>query len=428
MTTPVIVDTNSTSAVPWYRTYSGRLQVWYDASTLFEVFNGSPAITPFGWVYRKSTDAGATWGNRVALITGDILADVFYERWDNTSNSPYLHVVTHYDGSLGGLRGIYYNRLDLSSETLLYGATGTQLVILSPQPDGSPDTITGALSGDIHILAQENAFPLPSPIHRVSSDHGGSWITKTGIGQGVRDQGLALPDGASADPADICEVWISNGASTLYLSNYDASLDTWSTQAIATGWQTSSEDRIYRNIAAAYDRATGHIAFVGFPVVTSPNTLYAFDIYGSTVTPRLNVLTAVANANVCAVTITSSGRVRASYVRDGSAYWKESSDFMVTWGAEQAYSTLQPMTLVRLDSDPSPAVALFEPAYWTDITGNVPTGFGSHIYVEVPAESTAPPPPPPVNEAVPGVILVALYMEGVDVNSNELTLEQAPST
>ncbi len=376
MTTAVQLDV-SASGSPQYRPYSGaRNTVWTSLTTVYEFLND--AIDGMG--YKKSTDQGATWGPLVKLAFGEIEYDIYYEQWTDTGFSQYVHFIAQHDS---GTRGFYYNRLDLSSDTILNGSTGTLIESILVSPNNTPMTIFVSRSGAVHLVGQSGPFGVA--FHLISTDHGVTWNSFGTFGQTIYDAAIGMPDGQSADPADVCVIWWQNSTHTYRLSNWDDSAGTWSTAQFAAGViPIGAFPAVYRNIAAAYSRTTGHIAFVGYTTTASPNTLHAYDIYGSTVTAKTDVLTAVANAEVCAIAYTITGNIRAAYVRNNDVYWKESTDVMATWGAEIAYSTAPSMSFVRIDLEPSPSQPIFAPVYWSNLAGTVPPTYTSAVWIEVP--------------------------------------------
>lgn len=407
MTLPVKVEDNTASSSAWYRGYSGsRLQIMYDANTYYQL-DFSPNEPQSGLSYRKTTDQGATWADRVFSLRADMDFDAYYERWTNTGNSPYVHMIGHNDSSgvANGGRGLWYQRLDLSTDTLLENDVpnkrGYNLAVFSAWPNPGPVTLWVSRAGNVHIVAGI----ANNSIHLKSTDHGVTWTSKTALTFEMNDHAIGMPDGVAADPADGLVFWIDSSAQTLNVSAYDDSMDSWSTTLIANSYGNSAYDSVdvRRNISAAYKRANGAVLLTAWPGVSNPHTLSAWSVSGTTATAMSAVVSNV-YGNTCAATITSTGNYRVAYSRDpegtdedsARVYYKESTDFS-TWGTETAYSTLgTDLQIVHIDSDPSPNVARYIPAYWTDLVGRAPVGLEADIWVEYPpvgSSSTTTDPP-----------------------------------
>ena len=102
-------------------------------------------------VYRKTTDAGRTWGAQVSVDTKTDCSgiSVWYDRWTPGDNGSNIHIAT-YDLLNDE---IYYNRLDTSSDTLLLTtSTSTMLALVSIYAVGiNYVSITKATDGRIYV-------------------------------------------------------------------------------------------------------------------------------------------------------------------------------------------------------------------------------------------------------------------------------------
>jgi len=179
----------------WARNGSTRLQVWYDSTTLYEFF----VATNVECYYKKSIDAGLTWGARVEILSinsGFIDMDIYYERWHDTANSPIVHVVCHDD--TGSNRGYYYNSVNLETETL-GTATGTHISNFNPAPSSGPLSIGESLSENIHVVGVKGVFDSGDPVEHLISTNGGTSFAASSD----RDFGQALSDLIQIWPAEL---------------------------------------------------------------------------------------------------------------------------------------------------------------------------------------------------------------------------------
>ncbi len=348
----------------------GRMQVWLDAVTAFEFY---PTVA--GVFYKKSVDAGETWGAAVSVLTTTpVNVDIYYERWGALSASPIVHVLAHGDIDP---RGLYYNHVNLATEAQ---GTSQLLASVSPDPSSGPLSVCVARNGDIHAYLH-GAFA--GNHHYISSDGGVSFSSAaTLVGLGQSDNLVLVPDFESADTADLAAILYDWSATDLLRHQWDDSAGAWTT---STTIDASVAQSFTQNTCVAVNRTTGHIKVLAFTAGSSPETLKSYDVYGTTVTARTNVLTSVADASICAISINLQGHVYAFYSRADHVYYKVSTDDMVTWGAEQQYSTVPSSssgdTVTSIHAEPTLSVDVVLPAYlWSD----------RRLWVETPAVSVEP--------------------------------------
>lgn len=342
----------------------GRLQVWLDATTVYEFYPDG------GLNYVKSVDGGETWSAGVELLDTTVVSiDIYYERWGSLSAPPIVHVVGHDDS---GSRGLYYNSINLATEVQ---GTPLEIVSFSADPAGASSSVVVARNGDIHVYA---AGAFIGQNHYISTDGGASFSASgstLSVGQG--DHLVLVPDYESADTADIAAILFDYSATDLLRYRWDDSAAAWT---VATTIDASVAQVLNQNVAVALNRTTGHIKVLAFVAGSSPETLKSYDVYGTTVTARTNVLTSIADASICAVAINLQGHVYAFYSRAESVYYKVSTDDMVTWSTETAYSSVAASsvgaTVIGIHVDPTMTAANLQAAYlWSNRA----------LYVEAPA-------------------------------------------
>lgn len=347
--------------------HSTRHQVWYDASTVFVFYvNASDAFS-----YIKSTDAGATWGTEVPIQSagGCVDSDIFYERWTNVANDPIVHLAYHYDSVP---RGIYYRQLNLATEVL---TAAVYAYALPAAPADGSTSVGVARNGDIHL---SSSSPGASQ-HYISTDGGTSFVASGAtLNIAYGEQVRFWPDASSVDTADMIALWDDTSATQVVASYWDDSAGTWTDVVVDSDWNGLAGN------ASAYNRTNGHIEVIIFDNDATPNTLRAWDIYGATVTAKTNVLTEVADTYEASLSVSPEGYVFAAYARgsgsSGIVYYKKSTDGMVTWGAETAYSTVA-YSVAAIIADPAPGASVYLPVYQSGSPLN-------DLYVETPAVST----------------------------------------
>lgn len=383
----------------WNGRSSSRLQIWYDSLTVYQFFID---VTGAGNVpsYAKSTDAGATWGAAVTLTNrgsvGALAIDVYYERWNDTTNNPIAHVTWLADD---GTRGLFYQWVDLSTETQ-QSAAAQLLAGFSPTPYGGLAAIGVALNGDIHVVGVGPTTGFV-PRHFISTNGGTSFSAAATFGIEQQNNIQILPDASTGDSADVLAIWSRYSDHTLYAVPWDNSASSWLTPAVINNSTWPAYEAVlpaetYANLATGYRRSDGHLFVLAYNGnnTGTPNTLRCFEIYGSgSITQRTDVLTGSPYADSCGLTIApSTGDLWVAYARDNGGasftsmevYYKTSSDDGVTWSTETLYSS-ESARMNMVYFDPSPAVDLFLPAYFEGSGSPHPLD----IFVEVPAISTA---------------------------------------
>lgn len=347
----------------------GRSQIWLDATTVYQFY---PTL---GLYYQKSVDAGATWGTAVEILPSTpVNVDIYYERWGSLSAPPIVHVVSHDDT---GTRGLFYNHLNLATEVQ---GTPIQIVSFSADPSGGVLSVCVARNGDVHAYLYG---AVAGNYHYISSDGGASFSSSgSTLAVGQADNLVLVPDFQSADTADLVAILYDYSATDLLRFQWDDSAGAWSS---STTIDASVAQNLTQNTCVAVNRTTGHIKVLAFTAGSSPETLKSYDVYGATVTARTNVLTSIANASICAIAINLIGHVYAFYSRAESVYYKVSTDDMVTWGVETAYSSVAASssgeTVTNILIEPTLSVELVMAAYlWSD----------EKLWVEAPAVPVDP--------------------------------------
>lgn len=376
MTTAVVVDP-AVASTYWRTGTTSRNQIWFSTTVVYEFYSGPSH--DFG--YSKSSDAGATWDVYVTLVPGTagiVDSDIYYARWHNTANNPIVHVVGHDDS---GTRGLYYNNIDLSTDTK-QTANGTLILSIGAQPDNKSAAIGMARNGDVIVACSEGIL---------KSTNGGTSFTTIGDHADLaKDHSSYIwPDASSADTADWLLFRREDNDNLLYVTPYDDSAGAFASSVLVSSNLVGTNPTAQGGrptYTTAYNRSdSGAVLVAGISPSDGsgdPNDIFTVRVLGSaSITAKTNVLTDTSGVATVALQVNANGTIYCAYVRDDLVYYKSSSDGMVTWGTQTAYSTLTAHTMEQLHADPSPNVNLFMPAYLHSVSNPL----ASDLNVEVPA-------------------------------------------
>ena len=332
-----VLVTNTDSAVNDLRS-PGRLEVVRLGTSGNTIYS---FVAANGLLYQKSIDQGATWAAGIDVLatnTGNQWFDLFYEKWLGPSgpNRDIVHCVAFHDA---GSRGMYYNQLDISTDTL-----GTEVRAV-PTSGGAPDSHFNAfgmsLSGNLYACAHG----FIGTVSRRSSDDGVTWLSAANVMEIVDDYCVMYPDASSADPDDMLGLYWDESASQLSVKQYDWSANSFVETAIATITDTPTGGG--RNWGSAFSYVDGVVYVASLDLDgTGSNTLSFWKVDGGTVTAMTSPVTSTSFMRCVSVDCDETG-INVYYGIDKAAvsldslqiYRKRSVDGGATWGAEQLYST-----------------------------------------------------------------------------------------
>ena len=433
MTVAVRID-EASSASNYYITHSHSRTIVWTADDVGYLFYVDAVSSSTGAVaYVKTTDGGVNWSSPTRVCNQSSGFDVYYSKWTDSSFAAYIHIYGHDDAA--STRGVRYNRLDPATDTLLNGNTGTQIASVGVNPYGGVVTCAVARSGKIHCVGPT--------VHKISSDNGVTWTDgDSSFGQAVDDNGWLFPDGVSADTEDMLMLWHDNSAATARVLQYDSSGGAWGA-ATDIAYFHASGTRLHgvQQWSATYNRANGLIYLAMYDndpydgsepgnEETAAMNLRTYEINGTTATPRTNVLTNTQFCSAVALVRFSTGVVRAYYAldteldgydREQLIYYKESSDAMVTWGAQTLYSTAPQAYISVINVDPAPVHDNENgAAYQFSLFDGDDS---SAIWYEITPDSGDPPVVPPTDtpimfqcmDGVDGVGVVSFTIDGLRV-------------
>jgi hypothetical protein len=337
-------------------------------ATTKQVFNGSQTVfisDQVGYkfyvdsggqcVYTKTVNAGAAWAAAVQIDSnaGCFGVSVWYDRWTPGDTGSFIHILSMSTAAL------FYNRLDVTTDTRLLTATPVNAVSNSGQTGTlaagtNTGSITKGTDGTIYMTTATGLGTADGYVVECTTNCGvtTSW-TETGttplpsqsfysILMPLANGNILLINRDVTNDDILSKVW-SNGAGTW--SGAWTTIDANALEAAGYGSQFSAALNIRTgDVYLAYiDMSTGG-AFGG-----NNDSLKTAVYSGSSWTAKTNVLTNVTatpaalvdvsigiNAYNGDVYVAYEGRTTAATNTTGNVYWKSSTDGMGTWGAQSA--------------------------------------------------------------------------------------------
>lgn len=305
-----------------------------------------------GFYYKKTTDAGQTWGSDVQIGVTTSRAfpvAVWFDKWTDGTGST-VHMVFHDTTD----QAFTYRSLDTSTDTL-----GSKVEILSSSlgtGTATPWSIVKARGGNLYA----NFFETVSSVHYFyrSTDSGATWTARTTQIESSTDRATLTP-GAETDNQDILCIYQDSSAGEKSIKTYDNSADSWSETAIADC------DTSFGGLHSVTHRISdNHTIFPIFNTLGDPTTdLEVYDYStGGSFTKLTNAFTAATDPNSTALNILVDQTNDDLFLFYGSGpnsvsqeiYYKKSTDDGTTWGSEtQINSTETGMTCYCVDGGSS---------------------------------------------------------------------------
>lgn len=305
-------------------------------------------------VYRKTTNAGATWGTSVQVSPANCRhVSVWYDQWTPGDNSgSNIYIITT-DGTINALR---YNRLDTSTDTLQQGAN--PIDISSPKTntftnhDNYP-SISKGTDGALYAGVFDSDAGDQSYVLRCTTTCGtaGNWtdslagLMNTG---GAKNFGLLIQPLANGDMIAIVN---DTDNQDMISKVYHSGTNSWD-----AGWTTidanAGSDNLYAGtgLSAVVDKQTNNVylAYTADALnIGNGDDDFRTAIYSggswSARTPIINNDPTRGLVTPYLFFDRNSGNVYAAYIArttpatptSANIYWKLSTDGMNSWGAEQ---------------------------------------------------------------------------------------------
>ena len=296
-------------------------------------------------VYNRSTnatDASPSWAK--TEITAGTARQIacFYDKQIPGNAGTLIHIVwmDEVDGS------VYYRTLDVATDTLGTQRTVASGITVAAQIYFSRCCIAVAVNGNIGI-----GYETQDEIDfLISDDSGATWTSQTSNpyeSDGQEDWALGFP--ADVDAGDMAFLFWDRSANEISVKMYDESADSISETSILTSMADTtsfiqmaaqvlhSDKKVYGVAHTIFDDSTDDlVSFVVTPDSISSPTI---------VTSTAAIFTNQAESVQCAMAINQQNDdVYVFYLKGGTygssmdVVYHKSTDKMVSWGSEQAYS------------------------------------------------------------------------------------------
>ncbi|OGN00750.1 MAG: hypothetical protein A2742_02050 [Candidatus Yanofskybacteria bacterium RIFCSPHIGHO2_01_FULL_43_32] len=296
--------------------------------------------------YSKTINGGSSWGTPVTV---DAQTDcnhiaVWYDGWTPGISGGYIHISTMDAADL------WYNRLEVSSDTLLLGSTpvnasgANQAGVFTAA--ANTHSITMGTDGDVYMGVQ---------------DAGDSFVVKCSASCDTADN---WTEAGLVSPFDLDEDWLIlmplSGENILAIrwdisgnaiqsKVYNDTLNTWDVlwaNVDSNALENTTYDAAF---GATLKRSTGdmYLAYAGdYGTLGTDDDIRTAVYSGGAWTAKTNVLTndtkgitgvkiAIDDNTADDVYVVYSARATAGTAATGNIYYKKSSDGMATWGTEQ---------------------------------------------------------------------------------------------
>ena len=338
------------------------------AVTTRQVFNGSQTVfvsDQVGYkfyvdsggqcVYSKTANAGAAWAVAVQIDSSVNCfgVSVWYDRWTPGDTGNFIHILSMSTAAL------FYNRLDVTSDTRLLTATPVNAVTNSGQTGTlaagtNTGSITKGTDGTIYMTTATGAGTADSYVVECTTNCGvtTSW-TETGtnplplqsyysILMPLANGNILLINRDITNDDILSKVW-NNGTGTW--SAAWTTIDANALEAAGYGSQFSAALNIRTgDVYLAYIDMSTTGAFGG-----NNDSIKTAVYSGGTWTAKTNVVTNVTATPAALVDVTIGlnayngdvyvgygGRTTAGTNTTENIYWKSSTDGMATWGTQSA--------------------------------------------------------------------------------------------
>lgn len=319
-------------------------------------------------VYRKTTNAGATWSatTTVDAQTDCLAISVWYDKWTPGGSGTFIHIVTIDSGN----GDPWYNRLDTSNDTLLLGSAPVSTITGSAQGNNTfvalqnYPAITKGTDGTIYVAISDNVDSYIVEC-TVTCQTNTNW-TETGTNplDLLQDENLLVPLAGG-------DIMLINRS--IAAANEDIRSKIWNNTTWSASWTmidgNATDNTVYPvGMAATVSSSTAGRVYLAY--IASNATLGTDDeirshyyngtswatstkvLTGSTTIGITNVAIGL-DTNNNAAYVAYTARATAATAATGRVWWKRSTDNMTTWSAATGPINTTPADFYGVDLNTS---------------------------------------------------------------------------
>jgi hypothetical protein len=229
--------------------------------------------------YKKTTDAGATWGTAVTIHAGSINAfDVWFDQWTPADSGTLIH--TWYFGTTNN--SVFWRSLDTSSDTL--GTQRTAFTGVSVVA-GRGTFVSGTKTRSGYLYA---AFDLDAGAEKGivrSTDSGTTWsanLDATNFIEATIDQCKLFPATGTGDNNDCWAIYQDASADALTMKMWDSSAAAQVESASVQGMAENVTDGTGQmGFDGAIRKSDGHLIIVSCSAFdTAQEDMQVWDVSG----------------------------------------------------------------------------------------------------------------------------------------------------
>lgn len=327
----ITIDASVSS--PMWATPALRALVWKNALTAYHFYIDS--VDDF--VYKKSTDGGATWGSKVTVDANTCRRyDIWHDKATPGDTGTLIHITV---SESTNNRNSYYN-LDTSDDSL-----SSQVTVFSGTVATSTGwnlgncTISKARGGNLGINTWND---LNNDAFLISTDGGANWTVKTSIEASTVDGALLFP-GNEADNQDMWAMFWDRSANEISVKVFDDTGNSWAENSVSTNMVEQVQRQQW---SGSIRHSDGHLMIAAWsePDETTAD-LRVWDYNAGTATSKADVITNEAENMNCSMLINQqNGDIYIAYLQGSAqgssvgAYYKLSTNGGTSWGSEVALS------------------------------------------------------------------------------------------
>lgn len=341
---------------------------WSDESTGITVYVDNAIDVRMA----RTTTKGASWSNTLLGTGGAMQIACWYDKENVGNTGTLVHVAwLDYDNQI-----VYYRTVDVATGSLGALRTVDSSVTVDFGSTANRIAITQTVSGNIIV-----AFSTQTKIECYKSSDGfataGTDIADV-FESGTQEDWCLLFPAATADGNDASALFWDRSTNVISIKMWDDSAGTWTETVVAS---SMSDDTSHINMDASVRHSDSRLLGTAHSNDDSSlDDIITFEvavdsIASPTVTMKTNVKTDIPESAQVSIWINQqTDEVRIAYLKGGTwqstvdVVYHTSTDGMVTWGTEQAYSesAADDFRLVHAGRTVGVAGGRYQPAFYDD--------------------------------------------------------------